>query len=570
MSGKCIAKLPHSCGSSNGLQVFAKEDGTVDGYCFACGTKVDHPYGEEKRVEDIPKPKEKTQAEIDAELAEIDGYVTVDLPDRKLRKAALEFFDIKISLSEEDGKTPIARFYPYYKDGKIQAYKAKTVKGKYMWAVGKLKDVDLFGWDKAIKSASKKLIITTGEDDAVAVRRSLELNTKQAYKDQMPAVVSVVHGDGSAAKEILKHKAKIKQYFKEVVLAFDMDDSGQNAAKEVAKIMPEVTVAALPDKDANECIKNGSHKALFNSLIFNSKRVNNTSIIWGEDLHDAAREPAQWGELTWPWKGIQNLTRGIRYGETIFLGAGVKMGKSEVLNALASHFVKEHKIKILLAKPEESNKKTYKLMVGKMVGKVFHDPKVEFDYDAYDKAGEMLRGYISMLNLYQHITWEGLKAHIIEAVDAGVKVIFIDPITNLTNGMPAADANVELQKIAQELSAMALDYNIAVFIFCHLKAPEGNLAKDIRQAKYNKEIFVGLGNCPHELGGDVLSAQFAGSRAMMRSCNYMIGIEGNKDDELAEEIRNRRYLKLLEDREFGESGTIGIKWDRTTTLFEEF
>ena len=41
----------------------------------------------------------------------------------------------------------------------------------------------------------------------------------------------------------------------------------------------------------------------------------------------------------------------------------------------------------------------------------------------------------------------------------------IDPITNLTNGMDSGDANVKLQEIAQDLSAMAKDLNIAIFIF---------------------------------------------------------------------------------------------------------
>lgn len=546
-----------------------EEDDTVDGFCFSCGEYVRHPYGNEREVESIPKPEEKTPEDIQKELAEISGYQTVDLPKRKLRRSTLEQYGVKISMSEQDGKTPVARYYPYYKDGELTGYRVKLVDQKKMWTIGSLKGVDLFGWKEAIASGSKKLIICTGEDDAIAIRRAIELNTKTEYRDQMPFPVSIVFGDGYADKDIIRMKAKIKQYFKEVILAFDMDESGEKAATAVSKIMPEVTVAALPSKDPNQAIIDGKVKALFNSVIFNSKRKNNTSLIWGESLHEKAREPAKWGELSWPWKKMQELTRGIRYGETYFLGAGVKMGKSEILNALAAHFVKKHKVKILLAKPEESNNKTYKLMAGKMVGKTFHDPKVEFDYEAYDKAGEVLNGYVAMLNLYQHITWEGLKAHIIEAVDAGVKVIFIDPITNLTNGMQAGDANVELQKIAQELSAMALDYEISIFIFCHLKAPEGNLAKDVRQGKYAKEVFVGLGNCPHELGGDVLSAQFAGSRAMMRSCNYMIGIEGNKDDDLAEEIRNIRHLKLLEDREFGESGKVSVRWDRTTTLFEE-
>jgi twinkle protein len=49
----------------------------------------------------------------------------------------------------------------------------------------------------------------------------------------------------------------------------------------------------------------------------------------------------------------------------------------------------------------------------------------------------------------------------------------------------------------------------------------------------------------------------------------MIGIEGNKDPDLDDEVRNMRQIKLLEDREFGETGTFMLYWNRDTTLFQE-
>jgi len=225
------------------------------------------------------------------------------------------------------------------------------------------------------------------------------------------------------------------------------------------------------------------------------------------------------------------------------------MGKSEMLNALGSHFIKGHGVKVFMAKPEEANNKTYKLMAGKVVGRVFHDPNVEFDYDAYDAAGEVLDGKLAMVNLYQHLGWESLKADIYSAAAWGAKVAFIDPITNLINGIDAANANTMLQGIAQELAAIAKDLDIVVFIFCHLKAPQSG--KD------------------HEHGGAVLSSQFAGSRAMMRSCNYMLGIQGDKSPDLPLTERNMRTLVLLEDREFGQTGEHGLYWDYNTGLFNE-
>jgi twinkle protein len=226
------------------------------------------------------------------------------------------------------------------------------------------------------------------------------------------------------------------------------------------------------------------------------------------------------------------------------------MGKSELLNQVAAHLVAKHDWKILLAKPEEANVKTAKLMAGKIAHAKFHDPKVEFDLGRYEKAGKVLLGKkVCMLNLYQHLGWESLKADIYAAKAEGIDAVFIDPITNLTNGMNSGDANTKLQEIAQELAAMAKDLDIVIFIFCHLRNPESGT--------------------PHDRGGSVLTSQFAGSRAMGRSCNYMFGIEGNKDPELQEEERNVRTLVLLDDREYGEVGKFPLYWDSRTTMFNE-
>lgn len=567
--GVLIDRLPHKCGTKKGMSVFADEDGGVNGYCFACNTFVPHPYGAPKTIDDLPEPKVKTEAEIAAELAEVEGYQVLDIPERKLRAKNLDKFGIKVAVSEADGKTPQAMYFPYYKKGKLCAYKIKTVglgEHNQTYWIGDGKDVDLFNWEEAKRSGAYRLYITEGEADSVALDRIMEMYGKEEYS---PAIVSLAYGAGRARQSLQKHAEEIKRLFKEVVFVFDDDDAGHKAVASAMLVLPSAKSVTLPEKDANDCIIKGKAQAAYKALSYKAAKPKNTRLVFGEDIHVAAREAAKYGDLTWPFPRINAKTRGIRYGETIYIGAGVKMGKSELLNELAAHFIEEHGVKVFMAKPEESNKKTYKLLAGKIARKVFHDPDKEFDYDAYDEAGKILKDKLVMVNLYQHLGWESLKEDIIAAAGWGAKAVFIDPITNLTNGQDAASANTALAGIAQELSAMALDLDIVVFIFCHLKAPEGNLSKDQRQNKYAQHKYTSLGNCPHELGGDVLSAQFAGSRAMMRSCNYMIGLEGNKDDTLPEEVRNTRVIRILEDREFGEVASVPVYWNRNTTRFME-
>lgn len=545
--GKSIEKLRHSCGS-HALQVFLQDDGKYDAYCFACGKHEPDPYGD-KPPGYHPVIKLKSPEEIQAEIDEIGEYATVDLPDRKIRKESLDYFGVKVGVSEEDGVTPYSVYFPYYKNGNIKGYKARILNPKKMWAVGSTKDADLFGWEQALKTGAKKLFITEGEFDAVALYQIFKDQNKfSQYAHLDPAVVSLTAGAGSAKKELPARIKEIRQHFKEIILVFDTDEPGKKAAEDVLKILPDVMVATLPGKDANECLLEGKSKACYNACQFNAAKPKNTRLVFADDVVNDARKEAEWG-FSYPYKQLTELTRGQRLGETVYWGAGVKMGKSELLNDLVAHNIIEHGWKVFVAKPEESNKRTLQGVVGKVAKRIFHDPKIPFDYGAFDSAYPQVKDKLVMLNLYQELSWENLEQDIRCAVSEGCKAVFIDPITILTNGIAAADANVLLQKFAQGLAQMALDLGIIVHIFCHLKAPDNGP--------------------PHERGGVVQSHQFAGSRAMMRACHAMIGMEGNKDPDLQPEQRNIRHLVLLEDRATGSSGKLSLYYDNRTGAFNE-
>jgi len=548
---KCLLKLPHKtdkCNSSDGLQVFeADGTGEITGYCFSCKTYVPHPNLDGVEI-DRSKIVLKTEEEEKAELDFIGSLGCMDLESRMLRKNSLEYYDVKVGVSQEDGVTPEFVYFPYTKDGKVVRYKVRLLSEKKMWSVGSEKNVDLFGWEKAKQSGAKRLIITEGEYDAVALQRIFEMYTDKQWVDTIPAIVSVCNGAGSALKDINRNIKNIRKYFKEVSLCFDEDDAGREAALQVCKAYPDFSVIHLPNKDANECIIKGTGKAARSACVFKADKPKNTRLVNANSLFAAAKVPAVMG-YSWPWESLTKATKGIRLGETIYIGAGQKQGKSEIVNTLAAHFMTKYGWPVLLAKPEESNKKTVKLVAGKIAGKRFHDPDVQFDSDAYDEACKLIGDKLFLINLYQHLGYDTLRDDIRAAASDGVKAVFIDPITNLVNGIPVSEQNTKLQEIAQDLSALALDLNIVIFIFCHLRNPDTGL--------------------PHERGGKVESSQFSGSRAMARSCNLMLGLEGNRDPDLPKEERNMKTLVLLEDREFGNAGRFKLYWDEETTLFNE-
>jgi twinkle protein len=417
-----------------------------------------------------------------------------------------------------------------------------------MWAVGRFKGVGLFGWEQALHADGKTLFITEGEFDCLALFQVLKDAAQGSpWADRDPPVVSIPNGASGATKAILAQLADIRKRFDKVVIAFDTDEEGSKASEDVAKHIPDVMIAKLPAKDANACLVEGRSKALKSAVVFNSTRAKNTRLVYGSTLSEAARKRPEWG-LAWPWAKLTDATRGIRRGETLYFGAGVKMGKSELLNALASNIIVQHNLPVFLVKPEESVVKTYQMLVGKVAGRIFHDPKIEFDEEAFDLASPLVGDKAIIQDVYQFVDWDTLKQDIRYVAGEGVKDIFIDPITSFTNQMSSAEANEHLVSVAAELSSMAKDLDFTAYIFCHLKAPDSG---------------------SHERGSPIYSNQFAGSRAMMRACNYMIGMEGNKDPDRSLEERNIRTLVILEDRDFGVLEKIPLYWDHHTGMFND-
>lgn len=554
MAGQCVEKIGHDCGSRDGLQVFV-EDGEYNGYCYACSKYVANPYGDVGPEFTPPKPKGRTAEEIADELHEIGDLVAYDLPTRHLKMEYLAYYGVKVGLSQEDGQTPAEVYFPVYDgSGDIQGYKVRPLAEKKMWHVGKGKDGVMFGWYEALSTGAKTLFITEGEYDAIALFQVLKEAAKGGkYEDYDPAVVSLRSGASGAKKELAAVAQMIRSNFKEVVLVFDQDQPGQEAVHAAMAILPMARKCGdLPAKDANECLIEGRSKALKAAVMFKQETPANTRLVDLASFIPAGRTPPEMG-LSWPWEGLTKLTRGIRFGETVYIGAGVKMGKSELVNTLAVHFLTEHNTPVFMAKPEEGNAKTMKLILGKIAGKIFHDPEVEWDegmYRAYDEAARRIKpGSVFGLDMYQTLDYPRLRQEIMLAKSMGCRAVFVDPITNLTNGISSADANTKLQEIAQDLAAVAKDEGMVIFLFCHLKAPESGE--------------------PHERGGKVYSSQFAGSRAMMRSCNLMLGLEGNKDPDLDMYERNTRKLIILEDREFGVTGSVKLYWDHHTGHFNE-
>lgn len=538
---------------------------------------------------------------VDDVLALANPYRAI--PERGISQRVAKALGIRTRV-DQYGDT-VAWYFPYYKlaggSPVLVGYKKKTAAnagGKSVYTI--LGDVDvnclLFGAvinDKvsgmpkmATGIGKAKVVITEGEFDCAAC---LEACIKHRGEGMpMPVFTSIGFGTANAVQHIsARTNQEYLRQFDSPVIAFDNDAAsdaqarkgimkGQEALKAVADYLGESNILVCPlppDYDPNDLLSEGRSSELF--WAFTKPRPYSVAgfIEYSQIAHKAAQMPTL--GRPFPWPALTRLTLGRRLGEGFYFGAGVKQGKSELLNQMVQHILETEEAPPAVFKFEEEPHITCKKIAGKLNHKqftnpekvLFHDDKgMEVDVwgnpvpqatrhtfftdtelkEACDSVGDRVIYY----NNYGAARWDDVAEKIRHAVTVrGSKDVFIDPLTRLTAGMTAADANAELERIADEISTMSKDLGFTYYFFCHLRAPATGR--------------------PHEKGGAVESVQFTGSRAMMRAAYYMIGLERNKSDDLPEVIRNTSNLVLLEDRAFGRTGRVALYYDRETGDFRE-
>ena len=552
MAGACIKRLYHrhpSCMSEHkSLQVFKNDDGTFSGYCFSCGRYVSNPLGEisEEDAEKIRNIQPKTKEEIEEEIAEIKECKYLDIKYRDMDPEDWKYYGVRLGVSTYDGVTPAFVCFPRTKDGKVVSFKVKCFNKKIMWSVGENEDIDLYGWARASKAGSKTLYITEGEEDTQALRKMLkQMNRGTEYESLDYAVVSLNNGASSAVKEIARQLKDINALFKEVVLVFDQDRPGQDAAREVvSKLLPDAKIAKLPCKDANACLHEGRVKATRDAVVFNMQKSMPSTIRSMDSLLEEALEEVQYGIST-PWPELDKLTYGIRKKEVWGIGGGTGTGKTTIAHELMAHVGKAHGWRSLGILMEETGADSLRNLAGKVDCIPYNTPGMKYDKEKFKNTVMDLSKHIVLWNHDEisdpHSTWNGIK-QTIRTYGAEVDMVEIDNMTALSEGLSMSDKNDFIGLVAKECVDLATKFDICIIIFSHLNAPDKNSRS-------------------HENGGKVHESQFTGSRALQRYCHMMFGFERNKQAI----DPNCSIIRLLKNRKYGKTGHIKTYYDPETS-----
>lgn len=545
MAGKIVDRLPHSCGADRALNVFENEDGSYSGYCFSCNTTVPNPYSDKEKgyKPDTSKYKGKTPEEVKKELMDVaKNYPVRALKDRGISEETCKYLGIKVAVSQENGHDIVSHYYPYTVQGKLVGYKVRLVENKKFFGMGKTDNVEPFGWTRCMKNSpnNAKVYISEGEVDVATI-----LETFKLHGDRVPSVISLPNGAGSVGK-IKEYIEILKQQFRDIVIVPDQDEAGSVAVNDFLKLVPEAKVAKLPLKDPNEMLKAGRSQELYKAIMWDAQQPTSGKSVRSDDaeLWEKAKKPVPYG-IAWPWPTMTKLTRGIRRGETYYLASGQKMGKSCIVNEITVHLTKTVDSPVFLIKPEEAIVGTLKRLAGVAANAVFHDPDKEYTEAEFNKGREIIGDKVVIFDKTTTVNWEDVKKEIrYNVVTLGCKDVFLDPLTCFTVGMDISEANKTLTTIAAELADMAKDLDFTAYVFCHLNKP--STGKD------------------HTRGGTILASQFAGSSAMARFCNMLLGLEGDKDPDLPQEERDARQLVIVDEREYGITGKVPLFFNQET------
>jgi twinkle protein len=424
------SKLPcPNCSSSDAYHLY--DDG--HGYCYSC-SRATFPDGSDEKQ-----------------------YSLEFLPYRGFQKQTMEFYRT-LTKVDANGK-PSAVLYAYSNEAaKVRAFP------KTFYATGKMREADLFGWQRFNAGQAKAVTITEGEDDTLAVYEMLG--------SKYPAV-SVQ--SSSTAKRDCSRRFDWLNSFERIYICFDNDDVGQRAATEVAQLFDfnKVYHVKLDKyKDAQQYHEAKEWKE-FSNIWWNSKRFIPEGIISSfTEIDNIIDSETIKGSGTYPFPTLQGMTYGPRQGEVVLLTAFSGIGKTEIIRAIEFHLIKTTTENIGIIHLEEDKERTIKGLVGLELGQVAHLPDSNLSKDDIKQAYRDLVGRDDRVHFYSHFGSDDpdiiLSTVRFLAGSCGCKYVFLDHITMVVTGSDTEDERKKLDYISTRLAMMVRELDFTLFMVSHV------------------------------------------------------------------------------------------------------
>ena len=445
------------CADSGNDNLVTHDNGSV--YCYACS------YQPEKST---PKTTSTTT---------IDPGRFLPLKARCLSKETCEKFGTTVAkytgyLGKNMFRDKATVVFNMFSQGELVKQKIRALEDRSLCTQkGATEFKELFGMHAHHPNEKMFITVTEGEFDAMAI-----------YEATGYPAVSVTKGAKGAKGELADNLEWLMKW-KYVVLAFDNDEPGREAAHECLELFEpgKVRICFFPSKDANDMLVEGRNDEIKNSL-WQAEEVFPKDLVQASDISERILEQPTQGP-SWPWPELTDITYGFHPGKVYVVAGGTGIGKTEVIKELILHQAYRNDVKCALFSFEQAAEDTFRRLIGGRINIPLHipgtkiDPKIihheiknlEDRVYVFDRkaSSEELLSFDSITNKIKTLS-----------KGKGVKLIVIDNLKAISATLQ--DKFHGIEQCMCKLQSIASAYDVTFLIVSHL-------AKDKRVTKAGQE-----------------------------------------------------------------------------------
>lgn len=531
-------KLPcPSCGGSDPVSM--NEDKSA--HCFSCETHFPNYVNacDGKIMDTNTKPKVSNTF-----LNTYNGSFG-PLTDRCISEETAKKYGVRRVVSADNKVAQ--HIYPFFNGNEVVGTKTRFVDNKNFAFAGTYEGTGLFGEQLFRNTGGKYLTIVEGECDAMAAYELMQSKW---------ACVSLKRGASGAVKDI-RESIEFVESFENVVICFDNDKAGQEAAMKVARILKpgKAKIVTLPNgcKDANDMLRQKKFQAFMSAWwearTYTPSGIMDLSAQKSEWLHRETKE-----SIAYPWEGLNKKLYGMRKGELVTLTGGTGLGKSSVTRELEHWLIKNTEDNVGIVALEENWLRTADGIISiEANDRVYLNERREqyseeqltalFD-KVIPKGRVFIHAHLGATDIDE--IFSKLRYII---VGCECKWVVVDHLHMLVNVLAEGDERRGIDCLMNRLRSLVEETGVGMILVSHLRRASGDKG--------------------HEQGIEVSLSHLKGSQGIAQLSDCVIALERNQQSENEDEA-NTTKVRVLKSRYTGDTGlACSLRYNNETgRLFE--
>jgi len=509
------------CNSSDAVGV--NEDGSAK--CFSCDTFMPN-YKESCEGKNMEVQKDNTFKQPDN--VSVGSFSA--LTDRKISQATAQKYGVKV-VHDLQGNV-VKHIYPFYNGHELASTKERNVPNKQFFWNGSLDDTGLFG--QQLFKSGKYITLTEGECDAMATYELLGSKW---------AVVSIKRGSSGAVRDV-KDSLEFLEGFDNVIIAFDNDKAGKEAARKVARLFKpsKAKILNLPNgyKDPNDMLRNNKHKE-FVEAWWSAKTYTPSGVLNVSEQRDKYHTREKKNSVPYPWQGLNDKLYGLRQGELVTLTGGTGLGKSSVTRELEHWLIKSTKDNVGVIALEEDWRRTIDGIISiEANARLYIDQEREkFTPEQLDKFFDVLYDGENKNRVWVHAHFgtndidEIFSKLRFMIIGCECKWVVVDHLHMLVSAVSEGDERRAIDNIMTRLRSIVEETGAGIILVSHLRRVDGNKG--------------------HENGIEVNLSHLRGSQSIAQLSDCVLALERNQQSDDGDESRTTK-VRVLKSRYTGDVG----------------